>query len=164
MNLNRLVYNIIDRLWDNSLEDGMRDGQYEAFRKPTSVSDILGRFLSGESINFYPGIKADKCHETAVFLSVIKAPPGAKLMKKSEMIPLEKMLAKVVQHMQGKCYGKTKRMALIIDEGLSMKPFGEWKSNLRHIQTIDKKEVKIFFVDDDGTKHEINKQCGLANN
>ena len=56
------------------------------------------------------------------------------------MIPLEKMFPKVVQHMQGKCYEKTKRMALIVDDNLSMKTVDE-EMNLRHIQSIDQKKL-----------------------
>ena len=64
--------------------------------------------------------------------------------------------------MQGKCYEKTKRMALIVDDNLSMKTVHEWKSNLRHIQSIDKKEVMIVYVDSDGKIHDFNIQCGLS--
>ncbi len=162
MNLNRLVDKTVDRLWGNSLEENMRDQQYSAPQNPTSVSSFLEGVFYGEAINFYPGIKTNKCHEFAVFLSVTKAPPGAEWMKKKEMIPLEKMLVKVIQHMQGMCHGKTKHMALIIDDNLSMKTLSEWKSNLRHIQNVDKKEVKILYVDSEGKKHDLNKQCGLS--
>ena len=51
----------------------------------------VDKILFGEQINFYPGTKGSKCCETAVFLSVTKAPPRAKWMEKSEMIPLERM-------------------------------------------------------------------------
>ena len=64
--------------------------------------------------------------------------------------------------MQGKCYEKTKRMALIVNDNLSMKTVDEWKSNLRHIQSIDHKEVMIVYVDSEGKIHHFNIQCGLS--
>ena len=163
MNLNRLVNDIVDSLWNNSLKEIIKDGiTKDCSIKPSSVSNFLDEILFGEQINFYPGTKGGKCCETAVFLSVTKTPPRAKWMKKSEMIPLEKMFPKVVQHMQGKCYEKTKRMALIVDDNLSMKTVDEWKSNLRHIQSIDQKEVMIVYVDSEGKIHHFNIQCGLS--
>ena len=163
MNLNRLVNDIVDSLWNNSLKEIIKDGITKDYSiKPSSVSNFLDEILFGEQINFYPGTKVGKCCETAVFLSVTKTPPRAKWMKKSEMIPLEKMFPKVVQHMQGKCYKKTKRMALIVDDNLSMRTVDEWKSNLRHIQSIDQKEVMIVYVDSEGKIHHFNIQCGLS--
>lgn len=163
MNLNRLVNDIVDSLWNNSLKEIIKDGiTIDYSKKSSSISNFLDEILFGDQINFYPGTKRGKCCETAVFLSVTKAPPRAKWMKKSEMISLEKMFPKVVQHMQGKCYEKTKRMALIVDDNLSMKTVDEWKSNLRHIQSIDQKEVMIVYVDSEGKTHHFNIHCGLS--
>ena len=68
----------------------------------------------------------------------------------------------ILHKLMKRLFGKTKHMALIIDDNLSMKTLSEWKSNLRHIQNIDKKEVKILYVDSEGRRHDLNKQCGLS--
>ena len=161
MNLNRLVDKIVDRLWDNSLEESMRDRQYSAPQNPTSVSSFLEGVFMGRLLIFIPESKPTNAM-SSLFFKRYKSSPWGGMDEKKEMIPLEKMLVKVIQHMQGVCHGKTKHMALIIDDNLSMKTLSEWKSNLRHIQNIDKKEVKILYVDSEGRKHDLNKQCGLS--
>ena len=64
MNLNRLVNDIVDSLWNNSLKEIIKDGITKDYSiKPSSVSDFLDEILFGEQINFYPGTKEGKCCE-----------------------------------------------------------------------------------------------------
>ena len=75
MNLNRLVNDIVDSLWNNSLKEIIKDGiTIDYSKKSSSISNFLDEILFGDQINFYPGTKRGKCCETAVFLSVTKAP------------------------------------------------------------------------------------------
>lgn len=162
MNLLNLASGIVDTLWKNSLDEILRDGISKDYSlRPTSIADFLNDLVFRDMINFYPGKRGAPCHETAVFLSLSKAPPRAKWMKKTELVPLTKILPNLIQHAQGKCFHESKNILLIVDENLSMKTINEWKSNLQHIQIEDRKQILIVYVDPNGNTYDINNTCGL---
>jgi hypothetical protein len=163
MNLQRLTKNIIDTLWGNSEDDYIdRSENIDGRMKIRNFSDFLKRLgIHPDEINFYPGNKSIGCRETAVFMCLTKAPSGAKWMKKSDMLSLDKMLPIIIQHMQGDCIDTTMKMTVITDD-ISMAVINKWRGNLKNIQQRDKKEVLITYVDPDGKMHDFRKACGLS--
>ena len=94
-------------------------------------------------------------------MSLTKTPPRAKWLKTKEKVNLEKMMLKVIQHMQGGCIDKTQRMLLLTDN-MNTNLINHWRGNLRNIQLRDNKEVVIFYVDPEGELHDMGLACGLS--
>ena len=76
-------------------------------------------------------------------------------------VNLQKMIPKVIQHMQGGCIDKTQKMLLIIDN-MNTDLINPWRDNLRNIQLRDNKEVVILYVDPKGELHDMGLACGLS--
>ena len=162
MNLRDVTNRIIQNLWNNSLDkEFSRHSELDRKMRPRNLYEFLERLgIYPDEINFYPGTKSIGCRETAVFMCLTKAPSGAKWMKKSDMLSLDKMLPIIIQHMQGKCMDTTMKMSVITDD-ISMAEINKWRNNLKNIQLSDQKEVLITYVDPVGNSHEINLLCGL---
>ena len=71
------------------------------------------------------------------------------------------MIPKVIQHMQGGCIDKTKKMLLITDN-MNTDLINPWRENLKNIQSRDNKEVVILYVDPKGELHDMGLACGLS--
>ena len=161
MNLHQLAQSIVDALWHNSLDE-IRDGIDKDYRiKPGSLSEFLSEVAFRERINFYPGKPGGECAKTAVFMSLTKTPPRAKWLKTKDKVNLQKMMLKVIQHMQGGCIDKTQRMLLLTDT-MNTELINPWRDNLRNIQSRDNKEVVILYVDPKGELHDMGLACGLS--
>ena len=94
-------------------------------------------------------------------MSLTKNPPRGKWLKTKDKVNLEKMIPKVIQHMQGSCIDKTQKMLLITDN-MNTDLINPWRGNLKNIQSIDGKEVVILFVDPKGELHDMGMACGLT--
>ena len=161
MNLHQLAQSIVDALWHNSLDE-IRDGIVKDYRiKPGSLSEFLSDVVFRERMNFYPGKPGGECAKTAVFMSLTKTPPRAKWLKTKDKVNLQKMMLKVIQHMQGGCIDKTQRMLLLTDT-MNTDLINPWRDNLRNIQSRDNKEVVILYVDPKGELHDMGLACGLS--
>ena len=66
--------------------------------------NFLSEVAFRERINFYPGKPGGECAKTAMFMSLTKTPPRAKWLKTKDKVNLQKMMLKVIQHMQGGLY------------------------------------------------------------
>jgi len=161
MNLHQLAQSIVDALWHNSIDE-IRDGIIKDYRiKPGSLSEFLSDVVFRERMNFYPGKPGGGCAKTAVFMSLTKTPPRAKWLKTKDKVNLQKMMLKVIQHMQGGCIDKTQRMLLLTDT-MNTDLINPWRDNLRNIQSRDNKEVVILYVDPKGELHDMGLACGLS--
>ena len=161
MNLHQLAKSIVASLWHNSLDE-IRDGIDKDYRiKPYNLLEFLNDVAIREDINFYPGEPGYGCKKTAVFMSLTKNPPRGKWLKTKDKVNLEKMIPKVIQHMQGGCIDKTQKMLLITDN-MNTDLINPWRGNLKNIQSRDGKEVVILFVDPEGELHDMGMACGLS--
>ena len=162
MNLHQLAKSIVASLWHNSIEELRVDGIVKNYEKPPeSLSEFLNEVVLRELINFYPGKPSGDCAKTAVFMSLTKNPPRGKWLKTKDKVNLEKMIPKVIQHMQGRCIDKTQKMLLITDN-MNTDLINPWRGNLKNIQSRDGKEVVILFVDPKGELHDMGMACGLS--
>ena len=162
MTLHQLAKSIVASLWHNSIEEFRTDGIVKNYEKPPeSLSEFLNEVVFRERINFYPGKPGGDCAKTAVFMSITKTPPRAEWLKTKDKINLEKMMPKVIQHMQGGCIDKTQKMLLITDN-MNTDLINPWRGNLKNIQSRDGKEVVILFVDQEGELHDMGMACGLS--
>ena len=162
MTLHQLAKSIVASLWHNSIEELRFDGIDKNYRiKPASLSEFLSDVVFREYINFYPGKPGGGCAKTAVFMSITKTPPKAEWLKPKDKVNLQKMILKVIQHMQGGCIDKTQKMLLITDN-MNTDLINPWRGNLKNIQSRDGKEVVILFVDPEGELHDMGMACGLS--
>ena len=162
MTLHQLAKSIVASLWHNSIEEFRTDGIVKNYEKPTeSLSEFLNEVVFRERINFYPGDPGADCAKTAVFMSITKTPPRAEWLKPKDKVNLQKMIPKVIQHMQGGCIDKTQKMLLITDN-MNTDLINPWRGNLKNIQSRDGKEVVILFVDPKGELHDMGMACGLS--
>ena len=162
MTLHQLAKSIVASLWHNSIEEFRTDGIVKNYENPTEcLSEFLNEVVFRERINFYPGDPGSDCAKTAVFMSITKTPPRAEWLKTKDKINLEKMMPKVIQHMQGGCIDKTQKMLLITDN-MNTDLINPWRGNLKNIQSRDGKEVVILFVDPKGELHDMGMACGLS--
>lgn len=162
MTLHQLAKSIVASLWHNSIEEFRTDGIVKNYEKPTeSLSEFLNEVVFRERINFYPGDPGGDCAKTAVFMSITKTPPRAEWLKPKDKVNLQKTMPKVIQHMQGGCIDKTKKMLLITDN-MNTDLINPWRGNLKNIQSRDGKEVVILFVDPKGELHDMGMACGLS--
>jgi hypothetical protein len=162
MNLHQLAKSIVDALWRNSVEELRFDDIDKNYRiKPGSLSEFLSDEVFREPINFYPGKPGGDCLKISVFMSLTKTPPRAEWLKTKEKVNLEKMMPKVIQHMQGGCIDKTQKMLLLTDN-MNTDLINPWRENLRNIQSRDNKEVVILYVDPKGELHDMGMACGLS--
>ena len=51
-------------------------------------------------------------------MSITKTPPRAEWLKPKDKVNLQKTMPKVIQHMQGGCIDKTKKMLLVEKFGI----------------------------------------------
>ena len=109
----------------------------------TDIPDIIKgiAFPGIGAINCYPGVPGDICCETAVFISLTSE---KYIKKKRGHLDFESALKKVVQHMQGVCYKKT-RLAVLITDKSDEKKCDKWKDNLKEINGFA--HVEIYFLD-----------------
>ena len=163
MTLHQLAKSIVDSLWNNSIEELRLDGIDKNYRiKPVGLFEFLSDVVFRERINFYPGKPVVDCAKTAVFMSLTKNPPRGKWLKPKDKINLQKMMPKIIQHMQGGCIDKTQKILLITDN-INTDLINPWRGNLKNIQSRDGKEVVILFVDPKGELHDIGMPCcGLS--
>ena len=162
MTLHQLAKSIVASLWHNSIEQFRIDGIVKNYEKPPeSLSEFLNEVVFRERINFYPGDTSGDCAKTAVFMSITKTPPRAEWLKPKDKVNLQKMIPKVIQHMQGGCIDKTQKMLLITDN-MNTDLINPWRGNLKNIQSRDGKEVVILFVDPEGELHDMGMACGLS--
>ena len=162
MNLHQLAKSIVASLWHNSIEEFRTDGIVKNYEKPTeSLSEFLSEVVFRERINFYPGDPGGHCAKTAVFMSITKTPARAELLKPKDKVNLQKMMPKVIQHIQGGCIDETKKMLLITDN-MNTDLINPWRGNLKNIQSRDGKEVVILFVDPECELHDMGMACGLS--
>jgi hypothetical protein len=162
MTLHQLAKSIVASLWHNSIEQFRIDGIVKNYEKPPeSLSEFLNEVVFRERINFYPGDQGGDCAKTAVFMSITKTPPRAEWLKPKDKVNLQKMIPKVIQHMQGGCIDKTQKMLLITDN-MNTDLINPWRGNLKNIQSRDGKEVVILFVDPKGELHDMGMACGLS--
>ena len=162
MTLHQLAKSIVTSLWHNSIEEFRTDGIVKNYEKPTeSLSEFLSEVVFRERINFYPGDPGGHCAKTAVFMSITKTPPRAEWLRTKDKVNLQKMMPKVIQHIQGGCIDETKKMLLITDN-MNTDLINPWRGNLKNIQSRDGKELVILFVDPEGELHDMGMACGLS--
>ncbi|NHM26188.1 hypothetical protein G7K71_04060 [Desulfofundulus sp. TPOSR] len=95
---------------------------------PRIVQETFGREYG--AVNCYPGIPDPHCHDIALFIS-LSSPSYA---KGKGHLNCRQAIEKLVQHMQGSCYRRT-RIALLITDNWDPTAFDDWKANIRNIKT-----------------------------
>ena len=153
---------LISMLFKSPLSELLSDNIRRDYKsEPTSLFEFFYQFVGTDKMNFYPSDTKGRCHKKAMFVSLSKKPPHAKKLKTKELIPLDKMLPKVIQHMQGSCM-KTTKSAVIITDKIDTDVIKPWEDNLKQIQGDESKELLFIFVKENGEFQIINDLVGLA--
>lgn len=105
-----------------------------------TISELFGNFFGGAPFNLIPSDEKSNCCELAIFISVTKSPKHMKL-RQDQLIPLDKLLPKVVQQVQGSCAGINKEVYILCDE-INTNSFEPWLNNLRTIR----RQSKVFGI------------------
>jgi len=110
----------------------------ESYGEPSGIADLTrgnrrgGYFDYPESgypiINCYPGLPADFCADQAVFISI-----QGETAKGRDHYNFAEALAKMIQHLQGVCSGKTKAAALITNSW-NYDQYTQWIGNIQKIR------------------------------
>ncbi len=107
-----------------------------------TISELFDNILGGTTFNLIPSDEKANCCELAIFISISKSPKQLKL-RQDQFIPLDKLLPKVVQQVQGSCAGKNKEVYILCDE-ISTISFEPWLDNLRAIRK-QSKDFGIYY-------------------
>lgn len=133
--MNEILHHILDLLKNG--------GEYNINREIKTLSELFGIFGGNESFNLIPSEGKSRCCEIAIFISLTKSIPGLKL-KQDQFIPLEIILPKVIQQVQGTCSGINKIVNILCDE-INTNSFEPWIDNLRTIKK-QSKEFSIYYI------------------
>jgi hypothetical protein len=109
------------------LEEMGREGGITGDQLPEILSTALGQ--QGRGFNCYPGIPGDHCHDLAFFIS-LQSPLYA---KGRGHLYFGQALEKLVQHMQGICFQKT-RFAVVMTDNWDAAAFNAWRPNVNQIK------------------------------
>lgn len=162
---NNLVSNFL-----NSLNGGDNITAYVKSMDFPSKLDLFDDTSSGElyeifnsvngdsNINFFPSPIKGGCYETAVFVSLSKAPNGKEL-KEDSLISLDVVLKKMVQQVLGTCDGINQEIILITDE-INTTISKEWEGNLKAIKRRCS-SLDIFYLFPDGEYKNVNDFFGV---
>ena len=163
--MNSLVKNFIDSLLTednrfpiNDLDKNIDSPNHFLKQKTISFSDVLNDMGLAQKINFFPSEIKGRCHSIAMFVS-FKSPPLKFKMPKSNLIPIDTVIKKMIQQVLGSCFEKNRDIILITDE-INTEKIEEWKPNLRAIQKISN-SFEIIFLHGDGEYENINRFFGL---
>ena len=108
------------------LEEMKHNGGIRDVDLPNIINDCVGK---GEGqINCFPGVPGFGCCDLSFFLSLNS--PSYK--KGRGHLNCRKAMEKIVQHMQGACFQKT-RVAVFITDNWDATAFEEWSANLEQI-------------------------------
>jgi len=112
--------------------------------RPQDIADIGSHVASGIGggvINCYPGIPSSGCYPFALFVS-LKSPDYIRPNSRGHLT-CRKAMEKIVQHMQGSCFKKTKSIVFITDfwDGAA---WNVWRGNFKEIDRSVNIEIYLM--------------------
>lgn len=122
---------------------------------PSKRSTSLGRL-----INIVPVNNKGKCREQAVFVSKIHNQNPSKIAL-GEPMAFGPLLERLVQHLQGSCYGVT-REVLVVTDNLDALAMNAWANNLQVAQHEQHVSIQVVYLDKNNTAHSLNDMLGIG--
>ena len=109
----------------------------------SGISEIIGGHSRGAGgINFYPyGRPGSGCYDFSLYLS-LQSPAYINKRRRGHM-NCDQAIQKIVQHMQGLCFYKT-RVAVLLTDSWSATSFERWRANLEQIRNYALLEIYLL--------------------
>jgi len=114
--------------------------KHEEGVRPDEVPEIIMGATGQRKINCYPGIPGYGCFNEAWFVSLTSQ---AYKGRKRGHLSCRQAIEKVVQHMQGSCFNKT-RVAVLITDNWDVIAYDEWKANFQQIKSAAHIEIYLM--------------------
>jgi len=109
------------------LDELRNQGGVTAYQLPDIIKQSIGQ--GNGDINSYPGTPGGSCCDLAFFIS-LSTPAYA---KGRGHLTCRNAMEKIVQHIQGSCYQKT-RFAVLITDSWDASAYDDWRWNIENIK------------------------------
>lgn len=135
-----------------TIAECISERQLDGGVRPDELAEIGVRSAhQGEAINCYPGRPDHECYPFALFIS-LNSPDYVR--SKRGHLSCRQAMEKVVQHMQGSCFQRTRVAVLVTDcwDGAAWK---EWRGNFQQIG--QDAHIEIYLMTGAATISEIQQ-------